>query len=391
MAEKKTTTKKVVKKTTTTKKTAPKKAVKKTTKKAAVKKTVSPKTTAKKITVRKKTAKNSVKKSTTKSVVTKKIVKKNPAKKSGMSIWSRFWRVFTPTFLQKLGQEKSAGKSWGFWFLSNFILVLVPVVLFFIFQSYFIAAFPENLIKQIPETASITLDSGDSYMVKDLIKNAEFILDASGSLTTKNIPDPLVLAGNKKGKNSNLNEAYSSLVNVEPADFAIILDTKNSLDFNEVKEKFASYFYITKDKAIVNDAEKRDYKEIPYKAMIADQEITDFPKTFNYHSLAKMRPFLASFLTIMVLMMAVVMYIFLAIFRLINVLFWALIFWAIGLIVRIKNWDFDKAVQAMLHFSFVSMLFVPLAFIFNMSVFSYAAILFAILFGMNFWEMEKKK
>jgi hypothetical protein len=36
------------------------------------------------------------------------------------------------------------------------------------------------------------------------------------------------------------------------------------------------------------------------------------------------------------------------------------------------------------------MLFVPLAFIFNVSVFWYAFAVFGILFGMNFWEMEKK-
>ncbi len=396
MAEKKTTTtKKVAKKATTTKTTA-KKAVKKTTtkKKVAPKKTVvTKKTTPKKTTAKKKVV---TKKTTTKPAVAKKVVKKTaikkPAKKSEMGLWSRFWRVFTPTFLTKLGQQKSQGKSWGFWFLSNFLLVLVPAVASLIFFNFsFFADFPNNLIEKIPVDAQIQLETGETYNVHDLIDNFELSIDSSGKLSSKNMPDPLIMTSTK-GENGDELAFYTNFdnINENKVDGVLALDTKDVLGLDNLDKNFANFAYIMSDKIIMYDGRKHKTQAMPFKEIFQNEEVTDFPKIINKESLKEVKPFLKVFLTSMVIMMAIGFYIFLAIFRLINALFWALIFWAVGAIAQVKNWDFEKSFMAMLHFSFVSMLFLPLAFVFNLSVFSYAAIVFAILFGMNFWEMEKK-
>ena len=334
----------------------------------------------------KKAAKKAVKKvsSTPAKIAVKKV---NPAKKSEMGLFARFWRVLTPSFLTDLGTQKSQGKSWGFWFLSNLFLVLVPVIAFFAFSGSFFAEFPENLVDKIPSSEEIVLDNGETFNVKSLIRNFELTLDKNGKLSSKNIPDPLIIVGSEDN-----GAAYTSFKSVPDnfAEFAFVMDTKGTLYLENQDKNFASYFYFLQDKAIIHDGRKGETQEVIYKDLIKDMEISELPKTFNFESLKGSRKFMASFVAGIVVVLSFFLYLFLAIFRLVNALFWALVFWAIGAIAQVKNWDFEKSFMAMLHFSFISMIFVPLAFIFDIAVIWYAFIVFGILFGMNFWEMEKK-
>lgn len=398
MADKKPAAKKAVKK----KSTVAKKTVKKVVKKVSPKKDSVKKISAKKKITAKKTAnkkntkakKTTIKKLVVKKVAAKKVTKSfvkkiNPAKSSSeMGLFSRFWRVFTPTFLTKLGVQKSQGKSWGFWFLSNFFLILIPTIAFFIFLGPFLAGFPNNALNEIPNDTSITIDNGQSYNVKSLIKNFELNLSADGKLTSKNIPDPLIFVGNESDETGSF---YTSLENLESnsAKFAFVLDTKNVLDIENSGKNFGSYLYILGDGALIFDGSKNKMQFIDYKDIVATQENSEFPKTINYKNLKGIKSFLWAFATVFILIMMIFIYLFLSVARLVNALFWALIFWAIGAIAQVKNWNFEKSFMAMLHFSFVTMLLVPLAFLFD-SVFIYAFILLGILFGMNFWEMEKK-
>ncbi len=394
MAEKKTTTKKVAKKAAP-KKTTTKKVVKKTT----TKKTVTKKTSVKKAPTKKTVTKKAVstKKTVAKRTPVKKVVKKqNSAKKSvEMGVWSRFWRVFTPSFLKKLSSEESTGKSWGFWFLSNFLLAFVPVIIGVLFINFsFFSNFPESMIKNIPNDAEITLDNGQSYNLKNILNNFELKLYASGKLVTKNIPDPLVIKVSQTRPQNDELFFYTTLDNLslKGSDGVVVLDTKQELiDPDNFPRNFSNFTYFLKDRFITSDPKTQEIKEIPYKALIADKEVSKFPLIFNKESLKDMAPFLKTFLVATLIGIGTFLFFFFAILRLINVVFWALVFWLIGAIVRVKDWNFDKSFRALLHFSFISMLFVPLAFIFDISVFWYAFAVFGIFFGMNFWEMKTVK
>jgi len=119
------------------------------------------------------------------------------------------------------------------------------------------------------------LDTGETYNVKSLIKNAKFTLTADGKLSSQNTPDPLVLIGGDDEES----KALTNLNSVNSADSALILDTKNKLSLDEIKQKFASYVYLAREGAVMYDARKRETRELHYKAILADMEVNQFPIT----------------------------------------------------------------------------------------------------------------
>ena len=116
MAEKKTITKKTVKKAIPVKKIIKKT----TTKKPAVKKIATKKAIVKKKTTAKKVTKKTVVKKIN-PAASRKAVAKSKTQTKQLGLFARFIAVFTPSFLERLNNQESQGKSWGFWFLSNFL------------------------------------------------------------------------------------------------------------------------------------------------------------------------------------------------------------------------------------------------------------------------------
>ena len=365
-------------------------AEKKTTTKKTVKKNVPAKKTTKKI-IRKITHKKTVKKKVVKKAASPYTKQGNLVEKpSDMGLFSRFLLVFTPSFLEKLGNQKFQGKSWGFWFLSNFFFIFILGIAFFISQSIFFADFPNNLIDKIPDNQKIQLDSGELYNVKKIIRNFELSLNSEGKLSSQNIPDPLIFVANE-GKEMGF-KAYTELnqVNEKSAEFVFIIDTKNSLELKNSKKHFENFIYILSDEAIFYDGRKNKSQTIIYKEIISEFENSTFPKTLDYNYLIQSKPFFVNFAISVFGTLMFILYFFLTIIRLINAVFWALVFWAIGAVFNIKNWDFEKSFIAMLHFSFITMLFLPMAFILDVKVFWYSFIVFGLLFGMNFWHIKNK-
>ena len=116
-----------------------------------------------------------------------------------LGFWRRFIAIFSPTFLLRLNKEKKEGKSWGFWFLSNFFIVLIPAIILAITGSIFLSDFPGNAIDKIPDEQIFQLSDDTEYSVKDLLQNFEFSITDTLELTTNNVPDPFIVSTTAAG------------------------------------------------------------------------------------------------------------------------------------------------------------------------------------------------
>jgi hypothetical protein len=312
-------------------------------------------------------------------------VAKSKTQTKQLGLFARFIAVFTPSFLERLNNQESQGKSWGFWFLSNFLFILLISIVFFISQSIFFSNFPNKLVDKIPDNQVIQLDDGTSFNIKKLIKDFSLSVDSKYILSSKNIPDPFVIIVNKDTTNF-----YTNLEDIDEnfAEFVFVLDTKNQLNLQNSKKEFNNFIYILNDKTVFFDGQKNKLQIIEYNKL-ADGNMV-FPQTINFDSLFLAKPFLQTFIFVIFGIVMFLLYLFLSIARLINAVLWAIVFWTIGAIANVKNWDFEKSFIAMLHFSFVTMLFTPLALVLDLTIFWYSFALFGILFGMNFWNMKNK-
>ena len=367
------------------KKTSAKKVVKKATPKKTTKKVVNINKITKKVVKKNETSKKINTKKTTKILTKNKtITKKKTVKKiKELGLFTRFISIFTPSFLKKLNSQEKHGKSWGFWFLSNLVLIILITIPFFIWQSSFFQNFPNQLVDKIDDE-QIVLDNGEMFDIKSLIKNFNISLGKDGTITSRNMPDPIVITTEK-----NSLDFYSSLENINNfAEFALIFDSKNILDLDNYETNFQNYIYILKDKIVIYDKEKGKTEVLEYKHFIEKSKNSTFPINLNYQSFVEATPFIKTFTITIFLFSMTLFYLFLVIIRLINAAFWALIFWGIGSIAEMEQWNFEKSFLAMLHFSFITMFFVPIAFILNISVFLYSLIVLSLLFGMNFWNIK---
>ena len=81
-------------------------------------------------------------------------------------------------------------------------------------------------------------------------------------------------------------------------------------------------------------------------------------------------------------------YIWLVLFRLVSALFWALIFWVVGSVLNIKRWDYGTSYLAVMNFYAIVLIIESFLFyVWQIPPFS-TFIIFAILFGLNFWHLK---
>ncbi len=310
-----------------------------------------------------------------------------------LGFWRRFLAVFTPTFLSKLAQDKSANKSWGFWFLSTFFLLAFPVIIVCVLGMVFLSDFPSNAINLIPTTeeTSFELPDGNQYDLKTILQNFEITIDENFELQTKNIPDPLIAVFNEESEEVVFVNTIDE-IDQTTTDAVILIDTKNRLVTLEDLEKFPNAFFLLHDKFIIKSAEEAKTEIITFKDMFEGENAIEspLPFTLNLNVIAQQKDLITKIFFVMLLFFTGFAYVVLAGFRLVSALFWALVFWAIGAIAQIKDWDFEKSFMAMLHFSFVTMLLFPLGAILGLSLFWNAFIILALLFGANFYEMKRR-
>jgi len=309
-----------------------------------------------------------------------------------LGFWRRFLAVFTPTFLSKLGQDKSADKSWGFWFLSTFFLLAFPVIIVCIFGMMFLSDFPSNAINLIPtEETSFELPDGNQYNLKTILQDFELTIDENYELQTKNIPDPLIFSVEEESEELIFVNAIDE-IDETTAEAVVVIDTKGELVTLEDIDLFPNVFFLLHDKFIMKNAEEGKTEIVTFKDMFEKEDAIEspLPFTLNLDVITQQKGAISKIFFFFLLFFTGLAYVVLAGFRLISALFWALVFWAIGAIAQIKDWNFEKSFMAMLHFSFVTMLLFPLGAMLGLSLFWNAFIILALLFGANFYEMKRR-
>jgi len=309
-----------------------------------------------------------------------------------LGLWRRFFAVFTPTFLLRLQQNKTNDASWGFWFLSNFFLLLIPAIIAGIGGTILLAGFPNNALDAIPADITFELPNGEQYNVKTLVQNAELTIDENFELQTTNIPDPMILAVNEETEVVTFVNTIDE-IDVSDTDIVVAIDTKERLVTLEDSEKFPNAILLLHDKFIAKDANKSKTEILTFQDFFSkvDKETKEsiFPFTLNLDAIAGAKGAINDIFFAILAVAFGLFYLVLAGFRLVSALFWALIFWAVGSIAKVKNWNFEKSFMAMLHFSFITLLLFPLSLIIGLSLFWSTLIILGLLFGMNFYEMKR--
>ncbi len=307
-----------------------------------------------------------------------------------LGFWHRFIAVFTPSFISKLMQDKSGDKSWRFWFLSTFFLLAIPTIIISIFAVIFLSYFPSSALNLISaEKTAFELPNGEKYDFKTIFQNFKITLDKNYELQTKNIPDPLILAIDSESDEvvfvnaiDEIDEATTSAV--------IVIDTKEqSVSLDDV-EDFQNVFFLLHDKFIIKDSDEKKTEIVVFKDIFEkeDPEIS-LPFTLNLNTISEAKDLIIKIFFFFLLFFMGVTYVILAGFRLISALFWALIFWAVGAVAEIKDWNFEKSFMTMLHFSFITMLLFPIGALLGLSMFWNALVILLLLFGANFYEMKR--
>ncbi len=308
-------------------------------------------------------------------------------KNKSLGLWRRFIIVFTPTFLSRLNKEKSSGKSWGFLFLSTFLLIIIPTITLSILATIMLSSFPHSLIEKISTEKSFELPNGEQYDMKTILQDFEFTIDKNFKIQTKNIPDPMIVAIDKESEEpvfvnaiNEIDEATTSTV--------IVINTKEPMISSQDAEIFENAFFLLEDKVLIKDQNNRKTEILTFEEIFADAEESPLPLTVNIENIENSKGIIAKiFFTTLAIVFCVTCAVIIA-FNLIAALVWALLFWGIGALVKIKDWDFEKSFMAMLHFSFITLLLFPLGIILNIPFF--CLIILTLLFGMNFYEMKRK-
>jgi hypothetical protein len=314
------------------------------------------------------------------------IYKINNMKNKPLGLWRRFLFVFTPTFLSRLNQENSSGKSWGFFFLSTFLTLMITAITISIFATIMLSDFPHNLIEKIPTETAFELPNGEQYSLKTLIQDFELTIDEKFKLQTKNIPDPLILAIDKKNKEPVFINAISEIDETTTA-AVIVIDTKEQTITPEDAENFENAFFLLQDRVLIKEQKKKRTEILTFENIFSKEKNSHLPLTINLEVLSNARGIISKiFFTTLSITFGITCIFFMG-FNLIMALFYALIFWGIGALAKIKNWNFEKSFIAMLHFSFIALLLSPIGIFIGIPFFS--LIILTLFFGMNFYEMKK--
>ena len=83
--------------------------------------------------------------------------------------------------------------------------------------------------------------------------------------------------------------------------------------------------------------------------------------------------------------------IFLSIWRLITAIWWAFLFWVVGLIAGIKNFNFGTSYLAVLNLYIIPLIIETVLLLSSITISFSTTIILGILFGINFWYTKEKK
>ena len=266
------------------------------------------------------------------------------------NLFTRFFYAWgSPHFLENtVMKEKTSGRTWGFWFLWNTILTLIIIVGAWAISLFAMPELQEEVQSALPE---FTMEMKDNILSTDL-------------------PEPYVI--------HEETQSDSTL---------FVVDTKGETYTQESLSAYNSGAIIKAYEIILKEG-PGEYKTIPFSEL--GEEPINF--TFTKGNLFEVwEEYQGLALAIIFAIFGVILWIFLALIRLAIALWWALVFWAVGSLVKIKDWGFEKSYLSVLNLYFIPLileiilLFAGVDFMFSTLIF------FSIVFGFNFWKMKKSK
>lgn len=297
-----------------------------------------------------------------------------------LSFWNRFTAIWQQDFLVRLMSEKTEGKTWGFWFLSNFIFTVIAVASGYIWLQSFLVDFPHNIQDTI-DPIVVQLSDGSKTELFSLLENAEIEI-LSGDLFTKNIPDPSIIILNEA---TDTLEFYDSAQDLPASPFVVLIDSAEKKFDPTIVESFPAGFFLFSQKAVTKKTEgpKVELQEF-YYADMGVQGVLNKATFLEFVAMAKEKvpPVLA-------IIGFVCLFLFLSVARLLSALWWSLIFWMIGSIGRVRNWSFEWSFLSVLHFKSITLPFYVLLLVAGVDFFGSVTLLFGVLFGMNFWYLKQ--
>ncbi len=258
-----------------------------------------------------------------------------------LSVFGRFKTIWISDFLKNvLLKEKSPVPTWKFWFTWNTIFALIFSFFLSIGFNTFLAAFEQNELDKIPD----------------------FEIQLQGGKFSTTIPEPFFWS----------NEG-----------FVVVLNTKEVQYDKSILDDYEDGFFITKEKIIPkneDDSSELIFSEIEKEFFLSKGNILNW---FNkYRTVIKIAITLLIFFGFCF---------FLNIFRLITAIWWAFIFWVVGIIAGIKNFSFSTAYLAVLNLYLIPLLIEILLLTNGITIPFSTTILFLILFGMNFWNLKQEQ
>lgn len=263
--------------------------------------------------------------------------------KEQSNIFTRFISIWRPDFFKDiLLEEKSSGPTWKFWFFGNSILTVIITA----FTSFSFFVLLEEVEKEI-------LPNIENFEIE--VKN--------GKLTTT-FPDPFLWSNDDIG--------------------VVILDTKKAQYDETTLHNYSGGFFVSTEKFIWKDAgsgktETRYFSEINENFSLS--KVTVEKWLLDKKGLIK---------SIIIGFLFFGIWIFLNIIRLVTAVIWAFIFWIVSLIAEVEKFNFGTSYLAVLNLYFIHLIIEGLLII-NMVIIPFSSfILFAILFGMNFWTLKQK-
>ena len=259
------------------------------------------------------------------------------------TVFNRFLAIWKPDFFKNVLQkeEKSSAPTWKFWFLWNTFLS--------VFLAAFIAFGTFSILEEVEQEFLPSIEDFEIKMKE-------------GQLTTT-FAEPLLW---------------------EDEGFVVALDTQGAEYDESILHNYQEGFFITGDKLIVKDGETGDYEVLPYSDFDAHFTLS---KTTIVTWLNENRGLIKTVIISVVFFLA---WFFLNIIRLATALWWAFLFWIVGLISGIKKFDFGTSYLAVLNLYFIPLLLEGLLLMNGVIIPFTTTILFGILFGMNFWTLKQQ-
>ena len=259
-------------------------------------------------------------------------------------VLNRFVDIWKPDFLKKLLQMDNQKTTWNFWFFYNSILAILFSIVAVFTLGQFLNKGLEYFAINYPQ-ARVTLENG--------------------KLSTEGFNEPIFFEDEKS---------------------VFIMDTNGEKYESSILDKYSAGSFIGATKIYYktggSSIETRvyDLSKIEQNFSLTQQELNSGIKGNS-----------AKIYMIVFALFIVWTIIFLAGFKLISALWWALLFWVLAMILGIKELNFKKTYYAVLNFYVIVLLFQGLLLFTQINFPFSTTLVFVLLFGLNFLKIKQDK